>query len=95
MSCGVGHRRGSDPVRLWCRPAAAAPIQPLASERPYAAGVALKRQKKKVCREEHVRRREQNGNDPEAETVVKEQKEDWSEMGLRPWQSMSASVKIL
>ena len=28
---------------LWCRPAAAAPIQPLAWEPPYAAGVALKR----------------------------------------------------
>ena len=31
MSCGVGRRQGSDLVRpwLWCRPAAAAPIQPL------------------------------------------------------------------
>ena len=28
---------------LWCRLAAAAPIQPLAQELPYAAGVALKR----------------------------------------------------
>ena len=26
---------------LWCRPAAAAPIQPLAWELPYATGVAL------------------------------------------------------
>ena len=28
MSCGVGHRRGSDPVLLWlwCRPAVVAPI---------------------------------------------------------------------
>ena len=32
---------------LWCRPAAAALIQPLAWERPYAAGVAIKREKKK------------------------------------------------
>ena len=38
---------------LWCRPAAAAPIQPLAWEPPYAAGAAqeiattTKRQKKK------------------------------------------------
>ena len=32
---------------LWCRPAAAAaPIRPLAWEPPYAAGVALERQKK-------------------------------------------------
>ena len=32
---------------LWCRPAAAALIQPLAWESPYAEGVAL-REKKKV-----------------------------------------------
>ena len=31
---------------LWCRSAAAALIQPLAWELPYAAGVALKRKKK-------------------------------------------------
>ena len=30
---------------LWCRPAAAAPIRHLVCEPPYAAGVALKRQK--------------------------------------------------
>ena len=43
MSCGVGHRRGSDLVLLWlwCRLAAVAPIRPLAWELPYAAGVAL------------------------------------------------------
>ena len=48
MSCGVDHRRGSDPTMLWLwrRPAAVAPIQPLAWEPPYAWGVALKRQKK-------------------------------------------------
>ena len=34
---------------LWCRPAAVAPIQPLAWEPLYAAGVALKRKKKKNC----------------------------------------------
>ena len=32
---------------LWRRPEAAAPIQPLAWELPYAMGKALKRQKKK------------------------------------------------
>ena len=44
MSCGVGHRRGLDPMLLWlwCRLAAAAPIRPLAWEPPYAVGVALK-----------------------------------------------------
>ena len=44
MSCGVGHRHGSDPtlLRLWHRPAAVVPIKPLAWEPPYAADVALK-----------------------------------------------------
>ena len=44
MSRGVGHRRGSDPKLLWLwrRPAATAPVQPLAWEPPYAVGVALK-----------------------------------------------------
>ena len=44
MSHGVGHRRGSDPTLqwLWHRPAAAALIQPLAWELPYATGTALK-----------------------------------------------------
>ena len=49
LSCGVAHRRGSDPALLWlwCRPAAAARIRALAWEPPYAAGVVLKRQKTK------------------------------------------------
>ena len=48
MSCGVGRRHGLDPLLLWlcCRPAAVAPIQPLACELPYASGAALKSQKK-------------------------------------------------
>ena len=43
MSCG------SDPTLLWLwrRPAAAALIQPLAWEPPYAVGAALKSKKKK------------------------------------------------
>ena len=45
MSCGVGHRHCLDPVLLWHRPAAAAPIRPLAWEPPYAAGTALKKTK--------------------------------------------------
>ena len=49
MSFGVVPRRGSDPELLWLwrRPAEVAPIQPIAWEFPYAAGAALKRQKKK------------------------------------------------
>ena len=37
-----------DPVLLWlwCRPAAVAPIRPLAWELPYAAGVDVKRKRK-------------------------------------------------
>ena len=48
MSCGVGHRCGSDPALLWlwCRLAAATPIQYLAWERPYATGLALKKKDK-------------------------------------------------
>ena len=49
VSCGVGYRHGSDPMWLclWCRPAAAAPIRPLAWGPPYAVGSALKRKRKK------------------------------------------------
>ena len=48
MSCGVGHRRSLDPALLWLwhRPAAVAPIGPLAWELPYAMGVALKKKKR-------------------------------------------------
>ena len=34
---------------LWCRPAATAPIQPLAWEPPCAAGAALQKRQKKGC----------------------------------------------
>ena len=52
MSCGVGCRRGSDHptlllLWLWRRPAAVALIGSLAWEPSYAAGAALKSQKKK------------------------------------------------
>ena len=51
MSCGVGLRCGSDLELLWLwrRPAATAPIRPLAREPPQAVGAAqemAKRQKK-------------------------------------------------
>ena len=56
VSCGVGHRHGSDPVWLWlwCRLAAAAPTGPLAWEPPYAVGSALKRQKKKKKKRDNI-----------------------------------------
>ena len=49
MSCGVGRRCGSDVALLWLwhRPAATAPIRPLAWEPPYTAGMALEKTKKK------------------------------------------------
>ena len=48
MSCGVGCRRGSDPplLWLWCRPAATAPIRPLAWELSCAMGAALEETKR-------------------------------------------------
>ena len=51
MSCDVGCRCSSDPalLGLWHRPAAIAPIRPLAWEPPYATGAALKSKKKVKC----------------------------------------------
>ena len=42
-----------DPVLLWlwCRPAATAPIRPLAREPPYALGVTLEKTKKERKKE--------------------------------------------
>ena len=42
---GIGRRPSSylAPVWLWCRPAAEAPIRPLARELPYATRVAVKK----------------------------------------------------
>jgi len=49
VSYGVGCRCALDPVLLWlwCRLAAAAPIQLLTCEIPYVVGMVLKSQKKK------------------------------------------------
>ena len=49
MSCGVAHISSDLPLLwLWCRLAAIALIRPLAWERPYAAGVALKSKNKQT-----------------------------------------------
>ena len=48
MICGVGQRRGSDLMLLWCRPSDVALIRPLAWEPPYASGEALKSKKNKI-----------------------------------------------
>ena len=49
VSCGVGGRLGADLTMLWLwhRLAATAPTGSLAWEPPHAAGMGLKRQKKK------------------------------------------------
>ena len=62
MSCGVGRRCSLNPellwLWLWCRPAAAALIRPLAWEPPYAEGAALKRhiRKKDLDHEKNLAR---------------------------------------
>ena len=54
VSCGVGHKHGSDLalLLLWHRLAAIALIQPLAWELPYAVGASLKSKKRKKRKEE-------------------------------------------
>ena len=58
MSCGVGHKCGSDLVLLWlwCRLAAVALIGPLAWEHPYSMGAALGKGKKKKDRKKEKRK---------------------------------------
>ena len=72
MSCGVGHRPGLDLALLWlwCRPAAAALIQPLAWKLPCAVGAALKRQTKE--KKEKEREGEKEGREGEREGRRKE-----------------------
>ena len=73
MSCGIGHRPGSDLALLWLwhRPAATVPIRPLAWEPPYAAVAALKRPKKikKIKKKKRKRKRKK-------ERKEKKRKED-------------------
>jgi len=59
MSCGVGHRGGSEPELLWLqrRPVAAAPIQLLAWEPPHASSVALKSKKEREGGRKEERKR--------------------------------------
>ena len=59
MSYGVGHRRGWDPMLLclWHRPAATAPVRPLAWEPPYATRMVLKGQKTKKKKKRKKKRK--------------------------------------
>jgi len=56
MSCGIGHRHGSALALLWlrCRPSAAVPIWPLASEFLHAAHAALKSKKTKQTNKKNL-----------------------------------------
>ena len=58
MSCGVDRRQGSDLALpwLWHRPAATAPIRPLALELPYATGAALKKAKREKKKKNNYER---------------------------------------
>ena len=51
MSCSVGHSCGSD-LALLCRPAAVAPIRPLAWETPYAVPPPQKKMYRPITRNE-------------------------------------------
>ena len=59
VSCGVDNRCALDLALLWlwCRPAAAAWIGPLAWDPPYAVGAGLKRQKTKTKKKKRIDRR--------------------------------------
>ena len=56
MTCGVGRRRGLDPVSLWLwhRPAAVALIRPLALEPPFAVGAALNSKRKGFVKKSYL-----------------------------------------
>ena len=58
-NCSVGHRRGLDLALLWCRPAATAPIRPLAWELPHAKGAALRGKKDTASCHEQVLKKTQ------------------------------------
>ena len=83
MSCGVGHRHGSDPALLWLwrRPVAIDPIGHLAWEPPYAAGTSLKRQKKKKKRKEKKKR--QKGREANLGEVIAGTGPRWMRSNLR------------
>ena len=76
MSWGIVCIHSSDMVLLWlwCRPAATAPIIPLAWDPPYAMGMALEDKKKKKKKKKKRERERMEGNIP----CKWESKESWS-----------------
>ena len=61
MTCGVGRKSDSDLVVLWlwCRPAAVAPIRPLAWEPPHAVGATPKGKNKQTKKKGKTRLKSQ------------------------------------
>ena len=90
-SYGVGHRHGSDLALLWPwhRPAATAPIRPLAWEPPYAAGAALKRQKKSTVFSSSF------GQEKEAQRSVDVSKCHFSYSSLNPYAGLHTPSRVL
>ena len=86
MSCGIGHRHGSDLVLLWLwlSPAATVPIRPLAWEPPYAADVALKgqRDKKKCIRYKCTKYKK----------YIKKKKKTWSSLVTQQVKDLALSL---
>ena len=74
MSCGIGHRHGSDLVWLWLwfRLAATAPIRSLAREPPHATGVALKGQKTKKKGQKERKKKKKEMSRKKWETIQDE-----------------------
>ena len=62
VSCGVGHRHGSDPALLWLwhRPVSTAPIRFLAREPPYATRAAL--EKAKIQKQKTKKKKQQTNH---------------------------------
>ena len=85
---GIGGRWGLDLTWpwLWHRLAAAALIQPLAWELPYAAGVALKRKKGKKLSFEYYEKKKKNFRNAENKLMVtKEGREEDGKDKLGNW----------
>ena len=98
MSCGIGCRCGLDPELLWLwrRPAATAPIQPLAWEPPYVSGAAVKRQIKKRCSLQLHSCEGLNGAGGSAsKTVLSRGAGRWHEASVAPLLDLSTCLSII
>ena len=71
MSCGVGQSLSLDLVLLWLwhRPAATAPIRPLAWEPPFATGAALKNKTNKQTKKKKRERERERENGTQDNTA--------------------------